>query len=74
MQDTASLVVLAPIFKDYAQRHNAMRPYWPGGKPNAADLFGLLKRVASNHGITPQDLQRWLEAHGADLIPEVCNA
>lgn len=55
---------LAPLFDAIRARIRAAKPYVPGGVPNADDMHGIFKRVARDHSVTPEDLERWWNKWG----------
>lgn len=60
---TPSLAILEPIFATYDSHKSAAERHTPGGVLLEEDLIGLRKRVASIHGITPDDLKRWVDLY-----------
>ena len=54
--------LLTPLFEDFDARAAIARRHAVGGVLSADDLQGLYRRVASNHGCTPNDAKRWIEA------------
>ena len=54
--------LLKPLFEDFDTRAAVARRQAVGGVLSAEDLAGLYRRVASNHGCTPNDAKRWIEA------------
>lgn len=60
---TPSIIILGPIFKTWDARKREAERHTPGGVLLEADLIGLRKRVASIHGITPEDLKRWVDLY-----------
>ena len=42
--------------------------YTPGGVLLPEDMAGLYRRAAATHGCTPDDLQRWHGARGAEAV------
>lgn len=56
------LDLIAPVLADFRSKVSAILNHLPGGKPNTEDLFGIARRVARDHGVTPEDLVRWHQA------------
>lgn len=59
VKDTAAERFIDPALKDYLRAQNRARFVTPGGRLLEVDLVGIRRRVAREHGITPEDLQRW---------------
>jgi hypothetical protein len=53
--------LLAPILASFKKHHAAAARHCVGGVPLAEDLKGIYRRVASEHGATPEDVKRWVE-------------
>lgn len=54
--------LLTPLFEDFDARAEIARRHAVGGVLSETDKQGLYRRVASNHGCTPEDAKRWIEA------------
>lgn len=60
--DNASRALIAPILDDIAARMRAAAFHAVGGIPSDEDLTGICRRVANNHGCTPEDVRRWWDS------------
>jgi len=59
-----SKLFLSALFEDFDKRAAIARKHAIGGVLSAADLIGLYRRVATDHGCTPDDAKRWIEGRG----------
>ena len=58
-KETAAERLIVPALRAYLVARNRARFVTPGGHLLEEDLRGIRCRVAREHGITPEDLQRW---------------
>ncbi|HMT45493.1 MAG TPA: hypothetical protein PKE59_00095 [Novosphingobium sp.] len=65
MQRSASEALVRPALRDYRAAILKASRLLPGGQPLREDLDGLRRRVARDHGVTPEDLARWYDRLGA---------
>lgn len=49
------------LLADFDTRATEARRHTAGGVLSDVDKHGLYRRVASNHGCTPEDAKRWIE-------------
>lgn len=61
VKDTAAERLIVPALKAYQVAQNRARFVTPGGHLFEDDLRGIRRRVARDHGVTPEDLQRWYD-------------
>jgi len=55
------LTPVKPALDEYRARCRFAQMSTPGGVLFEEDLVGIRRRVARHHGITPEDLARWVE-------------
>ncbi len=49
------------IVDAYHEYLRAISPYLPGGQPSAEDRKYALRAIARDHGVSPDDLHRWVD-------------
>lgn len=59
---TAAETMIVPALRAYHRAREVARHHTPGGRLLEVDCHGIRRRVARDHGITPEDLQRWYDA------------
>lgn len=59
VEETAAERFIIPALKAYRLAQRRACFVTPGGVLLKDDLRGIRRRVAREHGITPEDLQRW---------------
>ena len=57
--------LISGLLADFDARAEVARRHAVGGVLSKEDLHGLYRRVASNHGCTPEDAKRWIEGQAS---------
>lgn len=58
--DTAAWEAIRPALDAFRHACEIARHHTPGGVLFEEDLAGIRRRVAREHGVTPDDLARWV--------------
>lgn len=63
---TAAEQFILPALRAYDAAQRRARFCTPGGHLLEHDLAGIRRRAARDHGVTPEDLQRWYDRLSAE--------